>query len=63
MLFIQKSNDENRDLYHMGDVRTISGNLNQKYLLKGDKQIPIVHFRFSMNIPVQESIYNYLTNG
>ena len=61
LLFIQKSNDEGTDFYYMGDVDVIEDSIEQgvKQNDKGN-DIPVVHFNFKMQQPVQGSIYDYI---
>lgn len=64
LLFVQKSNDEGRDFYFMGDVLTIPDSLEQRYKTdKNGKELPVVHMRYKMKTPVADSIYKYLTDG
>ena len=61
-LFIQKSNDEGLEFYYMGDVTPIVSGFEET-TMKNDsgKSSPVVKVLFSMNQPVEDSIYNYLT--
>jgi superfamily II DNA or RNA helicase len=58
-LFVKKNNDEGTDFYYMGDVTPTAF---EQTTLTTDKQKPlsIVRVNFSMNHPVEESIYHYL---
>jgi len=63
LLFIQKSNDEGRDFYYMGDITTLADSLKQKYKTNAKgKEVPVVHMEFKMNSPVEDEIYRYLTD-
>lgn len=61
-LFIKKSNGEGTDFYFMGDVKPIE-NTFKETTIKNDKgkDIPVVKVILSMSIPVEDSIFNYLT--
>jgi superfamily II DNA or RNA helicase len=58
-LFVKKHNDEGADFYYMGDITPTAF---EQTTLTDDQQNPvsIVRVNFSMNQPVDESIYNYL---
>jgi superfamily II DNA or RNA helicase/SOS-response transcriptional repressor LexA len=63
LLFVQKSNDEGRDFYYMGDVSLIpeSVKLGEKEKDSGGVT-SVVHFNFRMQTPVQDSIYKYIVD-
>jgi superfamily II DNA or RNA helicase len=62
LLFVQKSNDEGSDFYYIGDVIP-----RQDAIIEGvmddQKKVPIVSFTMDINHPVEEGIYNYLTDS
>jgi len=60
-LFIKKSNDEGVEFYYMGDIKPIPESFEQAAIL-GDngKQVSVVKVKFSMDHPVEDSIYNYI---
>lgn len=61
-LFIQKSNDEGAEFYYMGDITPIEGSYFQTTMRNDDnKLVSVVKMRFSMNHPVEDAIYNYIT--
>lgn len=61
-LFIKKSNDEGIDFYFMGDIKPVPHSQEQKYLLNDDKsEVPVVKILFHLLNPVEDSIYNYIT--
>jgi superfamily II DNA or RNA helicase len=62
-LFIKKSNGESDDFYFMGDVTPLpnSWELAKMENEKG-KEVSVVKLVFSLENPVEEGIYNYLTN-
>lgn len=61
-LFIKKSNDEGSEFYYMGDVTPIKSSFTQEKM-KDDKgnDVPVVKLRFTMNHPVEDSLYEYIT--
>ena len=62
-LFIKKSNDEGVDFYYMGDVKPIENSFEQTTIPDDNgKKVSVVKVRFSMQIPVDENIYSYITN-
>jgi hypothetical protein len=62
-LFIKKSNGESDDFYFMGDVTPLpnSWELTKMQNEKG-KDVSVVKLKFALENPVEEGIYNYLTN-
>lgn len=62
-LFIQKSNDEGKDFYFMGDLQVIKNSIKQDFKVDKNKKIPVVHFNFKLNDSVQDSLYNYIIDN
>ena len=63
-LFIKKSNDEGLDFYYIGDLTPIADSFEQRFMIKDDgSQAPVVNIRFVVSPPVEDTIYNYLTNA
>ncbi len=64
-LFIQKSNNEASDFYFFGDLNVIEDSVEQgtKNDDKNNKKVPVVHFNFTLKHTVQDSIYQYITDG
>lgn len=60
LLFIKKEDGEGSDFYYMGDVRIIDNSIEQSKMPESD--LPVVHFKFKLDEPVEESIYDYLTS-
>ncbi|GAB2466615.1 helicase [Hymenobacter qilianensis] len=61
-LFVKKSNDEGLDFYYMGDVKPVhweAGTLPSG----GGGTVPVVKFQFTMDHPVEEAMYAYLTSS
>lgn len=63
-LFIKRSNDEGKEFYYMGDVLPIDDTFEETKM-KDDKgnNISVVKVVFKMNIPVDDEIFEYLTNN
>jgi superfamily II DNA or RNA helicase/HKD family nuclease/SOS-response transcriptional repressor LexA len=60
LLFIKKENGEGTDFYFMGDVEIIENSIEQSEM--PDSKLPVVHFKFKLDHPVEDSIYEYLTS-
>ncbi len=62
-LFVKKSNGEGDDFYYMGEMKPIDESFKQS-TLKDDnnKDVSVVKVIFSMNNPVEDNIYNYITD-
>ncbi len=60
-LFIKKNNDEGAEFYYMGDVIPEKDKVEQTTMNndKGQK-VSVVKFRFTLNRPVSDVMYNYL---
>jgi hypothetical protein len=58
-LFVKKHNDEGADFYYMGDMTPTAFEQTTQPDDKGNL-VSIVRVNFSMNQPVEESIYDYL---
>ncbi len=62
-LFIKKSNDEGTDFYYMGDVHPIDDSFEQTTLPTDDgKAVSVVKLVFCLNHPVEDHLYEYLTD-
>ena len=62
-LFIKKSNDEGTDFYYMGEMKPIEDSFRETKMSAGDgKKVSVVQIDFSLNKPVEESLYNYITH-
>ena len=60
-LFIKKSNDEGVDFYFMGDIKPIRESFEQTSMTDDDgKDVAVVKVKFSLNHPVEDSIYSYI---
>ena len=61
-LFIKKENAEGDDFYYMGDVTPISDNFVQTTIGE-EKPVSVVKMAFSLNTPVENNMYDYITKG
>jgi len=62
-LFVKKENAEGDDFYYIGDVSPISGKFTQTTMGKKDLQVSVVKMMFHIDIPVERSMYNYITKN
>ena len=60
-LFIKKENAEGDDFYYMGDVTPVPDQFTQTTI--GEDQVPVVKMMFTLDEPVERSLYEYITNG
>lgn len=62
-LFIQKSNDEGREFYYMGDVIPKPDGFEVGKMSNGDGQtLSIVKVNFHLPVPIEERMYEYITS-
>lgn len=62
-LFIKKSNDEGTEFYYMGDVTPIDESFEQTTMKAAEgSSVSVVKVRFTLKNPVEESVYNYITD-
>ena len=61
LLFIKKGDAEGTDFYYMGDLDLIAGTVKESFINNTD--IPVVNFEFKLKQPVEDSLYEYLTNS
>lgn len=59
LLFVKKEDAEGTDFYYMGDASIISDSIKQDVM--PNSEVPIVHFKFQLNQPVTDELYNYIT--
>jgi SOS-response transcriptional repressor LexA len=59
LLFVKKQDGEGTDFYFMGDVSIIPESIKQGYM--PETNLPVVHFKFHLQQPVIESLYQYIT--
>ncbi|WP_244140853.1 DUF3427 domain-containing protein [Kaistella flava (ex Peng et al. 2021)] len=59
LLFVKKEDGEGTDFYYMGDVSIVPDSIEQSYMQNTNS--PVVHFKFQLEQPVVDSIYNYIT--
>ncbi len=58
LLFIKKADSEGVEFYFIGDVEIVPGSIEQGKMPKTNA--PVVHFKFKLDKPVEENLYNYL---
>ena len=62
LLFVKKSNNEGNDFYYMGDVKPMDNSFKETTILNDHGvNVPVVKVIFKLNQPVEDSLYNYLT--
>jgi len=59
LLFVKKEDGEGTDFYFMGDISIVPDSIKQDYMR--DSKLPVVHFKFHLEQPVIDSIYQYIT--
>lgn len=59
LLFVQKSNDEGRAFYYLGELSFVSNEQKEKTSNKG-KVLPVVEMRFRIQPSVQQDLYSYI---
>lgn len=57
LLFVKKEDAEGSDFYYLGDTSIVSDSIKQGTTDKGS---PVVHFRFLMDKPVEDALYDYI---
>ena len=58
LLFIKKADSEGVDFYYIGDVEIVPSSIKQGKMPKTNS--PVVHFKFKLDKPVEDNLYNYL---
>ncbi len=61
LLFVKKEDAEGTDFYYMGDTSIINGTIEQANMT--DTDMPVVHFKFRLEEPVNDVLYSYITEG
>ena len=59
LLFVKKKDAEGTDFYFMGDASIIKNSIQQAEMPDSGK--PVVHFKFQLELPVKDDLYNYIT--
>ncbi|MBU2950483.1 DUF3427 domain-containing protein [Tamlana agarivorans] len=59
LLFVKKEDAEGTDFYFMGDASIIKDSIQQATMPDSGK--PVVHFKFQLEQPVKDDLYNYIT--
>lgn len=60
LLFVKKEDAEGTDFYYMGDCSIIPNSIEQSQM--PDTNQPVVHFKFKLDKPVDEYLYDYITS-
>lgn len=60
-LFIQKNNDEGTEFYYMGELSPPTS-YEQVTIQKDGKAVPIVKMQFILEPPVEDNLYDYITD-
>ncbi|QVY67192.1 DUF3427 domain-containing protein [Polaribacter sp. Q13] len=60
LLFVKKEDAEGTDFYFMGDASIIKDSIQQAEMPESGK--PVVHFKFQLEQPVKDDLYNYITS-
>jgi len=58
LLFVKKEDAEGTDFYFMGDASIIKDSIQQAEMPDSGK--PVVHFKFQLEQPVKDDLYNYI---
>jgi superfamily II DNA or RNA helicase/HKD family nuclease/phage repressor protein C with HTH and peptisase S24 domain len=59
LLFVKKEDSEGSDFYYLGDVSIVKNSIEQGVMPNSKK--PVVHFKFQLEQPVEDNLYNYIT--
>jgi superfamily II DNA or RNA helicase/HKD family nuclease len=59
LLFVKKQDGEGTDFYFMGDVSIVPDSIEQSSM--PGSNLPVVHFKFHLQKPVIDSLYQYIT--
>ena len=60
-IFVKKSDDEGKKFYYIGDAIPLNWNETRINNDKGES-LPIVNFKYKLNRPVNDELYDYFTN-
>ncbi len=62
-LFVKKNNDEGKEFYYMGELEPIEDSFIETTMpSESSGSVSVVKINFTLNRPVEESIYNYITD-
>jgi superfamily II DNA or RNA helicase len=63
-LFVKKNNSEGVEFYYLGNIYVIKNSAIEKYMNDANgKQVSVVEMTFSLEHPVEKSLYDYLVNS
>ncbi|UZR99847.1 DUF3427 domain-containing protein [Chondrinema litorale] len=60
LLFVKKEDGEGTDFYYLGDVSIVEGSVEQGTMKNTNS--PVVFFKYLLDKPVNDSLYNYIIN-
>lgn len=58
LLFVKKEDGEGTDFYYLGDCSIVDGSIKQETM--PNSEIPVVHFTFKLDKPVNDQLYDYI---
>ncbi len=58
LLFVKKRDNEGIDYYFIGDCSIVDGSIKENTMSNSD--IPVVHFTFKLDEPVNDQLYDYI---
>ena len=62
-LFVKKHNDEGAEFYYMGEATPIDDAFEETYMVKDTSaSISVVKMKMTLNPPVENNIYTYITS-
>jgi SOS-response transcriptional repressor LexA len=59
LLFVKKQDGEGTDFYFLGDVSIVPDSIEQGSM--PESRLPVVHFKFKLQQPVLNNLYQYIT--
>jgi len=63
-LFVKKNNSEGVEFYYLGNIHVLKNSAIEKYMNDANgKQVSVVEMTFSLEHPVEKSLYDYLVNS
>ena len=63
-LFVKKNNSEGVEFYYLGNMRVLRNSASEKHMNGANgKKVSVVEMTFSLEFPVEKSLYDYLVNS
>jgi hypothetical protein len=63
-LFVKKNNSEGVEFYYLGNMRVLRNSASEKHMNGANgKKVSVVEMIFSLEFPVEKSLYDYLVNS